>query len=107
MTRIPAGYRVYEPIQPMASPELARRSPRTIGPKSSGVLKDFSGGVVTARAHHPAAGMGGCAAEIEPFDGRPIVGIARQRPHEAQAGEGHGTLHDVAAGQAKGRFEVA
>src|SRR2546425_12277626 len=65
-------------------------------PGLSRVFEDLSRGVVTAGAHHAAAGMGGGATKIEPFDRGAIIGVTRQGPHEGEAGERHDALHNVA-----------
>src|SRR5437879_2726703 len=70
------------------------------------IFQNFSGGIVTAGAHHAAAGMSGRAAKVKSFDGRAIIGITRQWSHESETRKRHGTLHDIAASKAKHRFEV-
>src|SRR5262245_58472780 len=69
-------------------------------------LQNLSRRFVTASPHNATTGMCRGAAKIKTFDWRTIICITRERSHKKEAGEGHRSLHDVAAGKPEHRFQV-
>src|SRR2546427_686819 len=63
-------------------------------------------GVVPTRPNPPAAGVRRGAAEIQSFDRRTVVGVARGRPQKKELQQRHRPLKDVPAGESEATLEV-
>ena len=67
----------------------------------SAILEDFFCRIVARCTGDAAAGMGTRAAHVEALERPAIVAIAQERPCCPELIQRHGTVHDVAANQAK------
>src|SRR5258706_15983511 len=70
------------------------------------VFEDLAAGVGARCARDPSARMGARAAEVEARDGRPVLGVAEDRPHGEELVECCLAVEEVAAGHAELRLDV-
>src|SRR5215204_4503212 len=87
------------PAAQLASSRLHRCAQATLA-------QDLAGGIEPRRAHHPAAGMGCGAAQIEARNRRPVARVARHRTEREELAGSHRALEDVAAREIEDAFEV-
>src|ERR1051325_8188593 len=98
LCRVDHRRRLGGPLQPDGDLPAAERAAAADGEESRlAVAEDLPRRVVSARPHDAAARVRRRAAEVQPFDGRAVVGVSGQRPQAEELRQRHAPREDVPA----------